>query len=45
VSGAYELVWSGNLPMTVSKPVPGTVSGEYKDTAIHVLNLALNYKF
>jgi len=45
VSGAYELAWGGNLPMTVSKPVAGTVSGEYKDTAIHVLDLTLNYKF
>jgi hypothetical protein len=26
-------------------PVAGTVSGEYKDTAIHVLDLTLNYKF
>lgn len=45
VSGAYELAWGGNLPMTVSKPVSGTVSGEYKDTAIHVLDLTVNYKF
>lgn len=45
VSGAYELAWGGNMPMTVSKPVPGTVSGEYKDTAIHVFDLTLNYKF
>lgn len=45
VSGAYELVWGGNLPMTVSKPVPGTVSGEYKDMAIHAIDLTVNYKF
>ena len=45
VSGAYELAWGGNLPMTVSGPVTGTISGEYKDTAIHVLNLTMNYKF
>jgi len=45
VSGAYELAWSGDLPMTVSRPAAGTVSGEYKDTAIHVLDLTLNYKF
>ncbi len=45
VSGAYELAWSGNLPMTVSKTVAGTVSGDYKNTAIHVLDLTLNYKF
>jgi long-chain fatty acid transport protein len=45
VSGAYELAWGGNLPMNVSKTVSGTVSGEYKDTAIHVLDLTLNYKF
>jgi long-chain fatty acid transport protein len=45
LSGAYELAWSGNLPMNVSKSVPGTVSGEYKDMAIHVINLALNYKY
>jgi hypothetical protein len=31
--------------MTVSNPVGGTVSGEYKDTAIHVLDLTVNYKF
>ena len=45
VSGAYELAWGGNLPMNVSNPVAGTVSGEYKDTAIHVLDLTVNYKF
>ena len=45
VSGAYELAWGGNLPMTVSRTVAGTVSGEYKNTAIHVLDLTLNYKF
>jgi hypothetical protein len=37
--------WSGNLPMNVSRPAAGTVSGEYRDTAIHVLNLALGNKF
>jgi len=45
VSGAYELAWGGNLPMTVSKPAGGTVSGEYKDTAIHALDLTVGYKF
>jgi long-chain fatty acid transport protein len=45
VSGAYELAWSGDLPMAVSRPVAGTVSGEYKDVAIHVLDLTVNYKF
>lgn len=46
LSGAYELAWGGNLPMNVSRgPVAGTVSGEYKDTAIHVLDLTMNYKF
>jgi len=46
VSGAYELAWSGNLPLDVSRgPVAGTVSGEYKDTAIHVLDLTVSYKF
>jgi len=46
LGAAYELAWGGNLPMTVSRgPVAGTVSGEYKDTAIHVLSLNLDYKF
>lgn len=46
LGAAYELAWSGNLPMTVSRgPVAGTVSGEYKDTAIHVISLNLDYKF
>ncbi len=46
LGGAYELFWSGNLPMTVSRgPVAGTVSGNYKDTAIHVISLNLDYKF
>ena len=46
VSGAYELAWQGNLPMNVSRgPVAGTVSGEYKDVAIHFVGMTLNYKF
>jgi long-chain fatty acid transport protein len=46
VSGAYELAWSGNLPVNVNRgPVAGTVSGEFKDAAIHVLSLTLNHKF
>jgi long-chain fatty acid transport protein len=46
LSGAYELAWGGNLPLNVSRgPVAGTVSGEYKDTAIHVIDLTMNYKF
>jgi len=46
VSGAYELAWGGNLPMNVSRgPVAGTVSGEYNNVAIHVLDVTLNYKF
>lgn len=46
VSGAYELAWDGNPPMNVSRgPVAGTVSGEYKDVAIHVFDMTLNYKF
>jgi long-chain fatty acid transport protein len=43
---AYELAWGGDMPMTVSRgPAAGTVSGEYKNTAIHVLSLNMNYKF
>jgi long-chain fatty acid transport protein len=46
LGGAYELAWIGDLPMNVSRgPVAGTVSGEYKDTAIHVVSLNMNYKY
>lgn len=46
LGAAYELAWSGSLPMTVSRgPVAGTVSGEYNDTSISVISLNLNYKF
>jgi long-chain fatty acid transport protein len=46
LGAAYELGWFGNLPMNVSRgPVAGTVSGEYKDAAIHVVSLNLDYKF
>lgn len=46
VGGAYELACQGNLPMNVSRgPVAGTVSGEYKDVAIHFVGMTQSYKF
>ncbi len=46
LGGAYELAWSGSLPMDVNRgAVAGRVSGEYEDTAIHVFNVTLDWTF
>jgi len=43
---AYEYAWGGDLPMDVNRgPLAGRVSGEYTNTAIHCINLALNWRF
>ena len=43
---AYEFLWGGDLSMDVNRgPLAGRVSGEYTNTAIHFINLALNWRF
>lgn len=43
---AYELLWTGDLDMDVERgPLAGRVTGTYEDTAIHVLNVNLIWKF
>jgi len=43
---AYELVWMGTLNVNQTRgPLAGTVAGEYKDAAIHALQVALQYQF
>ncbi|MBC2735903.1 MAG: transporter [Desulfobacteraceae bacterium] len=46
LSGAYELVWMGDIDMTVNRgPLAGQVSGTYEDTSIHVLCLTMEWRF
>jgi long-chain fatty acid transport protein len=46
VSVAYELAWLGDLSMDVNRgPLAGRVSGDYTDTSMHFINLALNWRF
>jgi long-chain fatty acid transport protein len=46
VSLAYEFVWSGDLEMDVNRgPLAGRVSGEYTNTSMNFINLALNWRF
>lgn len=45
LGAAYELAWSGNLPVSQGGPVRGPVSGEYQNGALHVVSLNLGYKF
>jgi len=41
----YELSWMGTLDVNQTRgPLAGTVAGEYKDAAIHVFHLALQYQ-
>ncbi len=43
---AYECAWGGDLPMDINRgPLAGRVSGEYPGTALHFINLALNWRF
>ncbi len=43
---AYECDWGGDLPMDINRgPLAGRVSGEYRNTALHFINLALNWRF
>ena len=43
---AYECAWGGDLPMDINRgPLSGRVSGEYTNTALHFINLALNWRF
>ena len=43
---AYECAWGGDLPMDINRgPLAGRVSGEYTNTALHFINLALNWRF
>ncbi len=46
ISLAYEFVWSGDLKMDVNRgPLAGRVSGEYTNTSMNFINLALNWRF
>ena len=46
LSGAYELVWMGDIDMTVDRgPLAGRVSGTYEDVSIHVLCLTMEWRF
>ena len=46
LSLAYELLWAGDLPMDVDRgPLAGRVSGDYNDTYMHFIHLALNWRF
>jgi long-chain fatty acid transport protein len=46
VSVAYELAWLGDLSMDVNRgPLAGRVSGDYTNTSMHFINLALNWRF
>jgi len=43
---AYELNWSGDLPMDVTRgPLAGHVTGDYQNTAVHVLSAAVERVF
>ncbi len=43
---AYELAWTGDLDMDVSKEISGKrVSGTYEDISMHFLNFTLNWRF
>lgn len=46
LSGAYELAWSGDIDMDVERgPLAGRVSGTYEDVAIHVVYMAIDWRF
>ncbi len=46
LSGSYELVWMGDIDMTVDRgPLAGRVSGTYEDTSIQVFCLTAEWRF
>jgi len=45
VGGAYEIAWGGDLDVDVERGRAGRVSGQYNDTALHVFNISLDWKF
>ena len=46
VSLAYELAWGGDLALDVNRgPLAGRVSGDYTNSSLHFINLALNWRF
>jgi long-chain fatty acid transport protein len=46
LSLAYELVWVGDMEMDVNHgQLKGRVSGEYDNTSLQVISLALNWRF
>jgi long-chain fatty acid transport protein len=46
VSLAYEFVWSGDLALDVNRgPLAGRVSGDYNNTSLQAINLALSWRF
>jgi long-chain fatty acid transport protein len=43
---SYELVWLGTLNVDQERgPLSGRIAGEYKDAAIHAVQVALRYQF
>jgi long-chain fatty acid transport protein len=46
LNGGYEYIWTGNLPMDVNRGLlAGEVAGEYTNSCLQVLTVALNWKF
>ena len=46
LSIAYEFLWGGDLPVDVERgPLAGRVSGDYTDTYMNFINVALNWRF
>jgi long-chain fatty acid transport protein len=46
LSGSYEMVWMGDIDMTVDRgPLAGRVSGTYEDASIQVLCLTVEWRF
>jgi long-chain fatty acid transport protein len=45
-TGGYEYIWCGDLPIDVNRgPLAGRLAGEYPNSNLQVLTLALNWKF
>jgi len=43
---AYEFIWGGDMSLDVNRgPLAGRVSGDYTNTAMHFINLALKWRF
>jgi long-chain fatty acid transport protein len=45
VGAAYELAWSGDMPVTQSSAYRGTVSGSYNNACFNFFSLNLNWRF